>query len=407
MGSRTTRRRSILSRARERSHRSRATRRIVALLCMASLAPALRAQGSWELEASGGTIRFLAPVFHGSVSGPPTPTPLPGLQCTLAGWDGRHAQVVFADGHTDPWGRFTLPGSSDLTSATLWLAGEDVLVVRESALGPAGFPYAQGVLSADLLSEPREIRFLPDLGSGWSVSELNAFAHARHAASALDRLLGPLDFHFPVPAPLFPVEELLIVFSPWPNQMGARIAYNRTQDRLFVYAGGADPEGGVFARSATVVAHEVAHRFVRASYRPNLPPAGLDEGFADFLATVVCGTPRIGEGLSGALLPRNVARAMTYPSDPSDPHSEGLRIAGALWHARARWSSGQRSGLTGLLRPLLRSRPRSATEIVRELHALDDDDGDPTNGAPNAAVLHECFVLLHGFEWPAELPVPR
>ena len=159
-------------------------------------------------------------------------------------------------------------------------------------------------------------------------------------------------------------------------------------------------------RLADVVYHEFGHSF---HFHAIIAGVGafegaLSEGQADYLAATMTGDPGMGRGFFfdnqplRQIDPPNGEHV--WPDDVAqDPHETGLIIGGALWDLRkalvAKLGEAQGVATTDQLYYQAIRRAVDIPTMYPEVLAADDDDGDLTNGTPNACEISEAFAA-HG-----------
>ena len=169
------------------------------------------------------------------------------------------------------------------------------------------------------------------------------------------------------------------------------------------------PSGGgcnSTARIADVVYHEYGH-----GIHDSLTGGGgqmqaeIQEGVADYFAHTITEDPNMGpyffpNNIDGI---RNAEEVRTYPSgvqgDNSQVHESGKIWTNTFWELRKKMIAkhGEQLGIfyTDLLHTnTLRGNPRYTTSYMMAL-AADDDDGNLSNGTPNACEITEEFQA-HG-----------
>ncbi|MEJ7730465.1 MAG: MYXO-CTERM sorting domain-containing protein [Polyangiaceae bacterium] len=155
-------------------------------------------------------------------------------------------------------------------------------------------------------------------------------------------------------------------------------------------------------RLADVVYHEFGHSLHANSIVQGVGEfeSALSEGISDYLAATITGDSGMGRGFFFSNEPlREIdppAGEAVWPDDISgDPHATGLIIAGALWDLRKALVEklGEAPGVAQADH-LYYEATRRAVDIptmYAEVLAADDDDGDITNGTPNACEIAQTF----------------
>jgi MYXO-CTERM domain-containing protein len=155
-------------------------------------------------------------------------------------------------------------------------------------------------------------------------------------------------------------------------------------------------------RLADVVYHEFGHSLHANSIVPGVGEfdSALSEGISDYLAATITGDSGMGRGFFFSDAPlREIDPPdgeAVWPDDISgDPHATGLIIAGALWDLRKALVEklGEAAGVaqTDLLYYEATRRSVDIPTMYAEVLAADDDDGDITNGTPNACEIAQTF----------------
>jgi MYXO-CTERM domain-containing protein len=170
-----------------------------------------------------------------------------------------------------------------------------------------------------------------------------------------------------------------------------------TSINFFVRGGGCENT----ARLADVVYHEFGHSYHNHSLIPGVGAfdGALSEGASDYLAASMTDDPGMGRGF---FLTNEALRHIDPPQDKRFPddmrgevHADGEIIAGALWDMRTLLSEklGAEVGRAraDFLYQAGLSRASDMLTMYTEVIAADDDDGDLTNGTPNACEINEAF----------------
>ncbi len=162
------------------------------------------------------------------------------------------------------------------------------------------------------------------------------------------------------------------------------------------------------ATMPSLMVHEYGHFITVNTYKANgrIIPQDLGEGLSDAMGAIVENTPRIGDGWQG---PGTVVRDLTvgcqWPSScGTQIHQVGLILAGAAWDTRnlfvARYGPAGAVTFEERFYRHFAGTPLSFTLSILEMLLLDDDDGDVTNGTPNADLFFQGFTLGHGIPFP-------
>lgn len=322
------------------------------------------------LRFAATTVRFNAPERHPGAARHDYPAPVLAVQVG--------SNTLYSDDH----GVLTWD-DAQAAEATLIPAGPQVRVLSASApLASLTTPLVNGgEVVWDQRAEPTVD------------AQLNAFVAASRAkefARSLHPSLGWLDWQL-------------------------RSTVNITQEACNAYsdgntinffAGGFGCENT--ARLPDVVYHEFGHSFHAQSVIPGVGSfdAALSEGGSDYFAATITGDPAMGRGffLSDEPLrhldPLSNAR---WPEDVGGPHKTGLIFGGAMWDLRKLLvqSLGETAGVahTDALLVAVFQRASDIPSSYVEVLAADDDDGDLSNGTPNACAINKAFAM-HGLADP-------
>lgn len=155
-------------------------------------------------------------------------------------------------------------------------------------------------------------------------------------------------------------------------------------------------------RLADVVYHEFGHSLHAQSILQGVGAfeSALSEGVSDYLAATITGDSGMGRGFFFTDDPlREIdppGEEATWPDDISgDPHATGLIIAGALWDLRKALVEklGEAAGVAQADHLYYEATRRSVDipTMYAEALAADDDDGDISNGTPNACEIAATF----------------
>jgi Zn-dependent metalloprotease len=154
------------------------------------------------------------------------------------------------------------------------------------------------------------------------------------------------------------------------------------------------------AQIADVVYHEYGHGVSDLQTRPNGPNGAMHEGFSDYLACTITNQPVVGRGFysgdpNGSL--RTLDNNRRFPMNwNGEPHNDGLIIGGALWHTRADLSPHAIGYVDSLWHFARNAQTQEFEPYFWALLELDDNDGDLSNGTPNAWTIFHNFGDRHG-----------
>lgn len=157
-------------------------------------------------------------------------------------------------------------------------------------------------------------------------------------------------------------------------------------------------------RVSDVMYHEFGHSLHAQSiiWGVGAFDEALSEGLSDFLSATFTDDPGMGRGFfkfDGDYPLRHIDpsdKEYIWPDDiDSDSHQTGLIISGALWDLRKDLvgTYGQTDGvaLTNRLYYAAMQRASDIPSSYVEVLVEDDDDGDLSNGTPNACAIREHF----------------
>jgi hypothetical protein len=163
----------------------------------------------------------------------------------------------------------------------------------------------------------------------------------------------------------------------------------------FYAAGGGCPN---IAQIADVIFHEYGHGITDLMTRPSGPNGAMHEGFSDYLACTMTNQPHVGLGFFGpGTFLRNLDNHNHWPEDTTgESHNDGLIISGALWHTRAALSPYPMGYADSLWHFARYALTQDFESYFWAYVALDDNDGDISNGTPHAYQIFHAFGDLHG-----------
>lgn len=170
-----------------------------------------------------------------------------------------------------------------------------------------------------------------------------------------------------------------------------------TMDINFYRAGGGCNNT---AQIADVLFHEYGHGVTDLQTRPLGPNGAMHEGFSDYLACSMTNQPIVGLQFyvirPGDYL-RNLDNNNRYPEDWSgESHNDGMIIGGALWHTREALSPYPMGYTDSLWHFARYSQAQEFEPYFWAFVEMDDDDGDISNGTPNAPTIFYNFGDRHG-----------
>ncbi len=300
-----------------------------------------------------------------------------------------------------------IDGTTDVTSDGdgnfTWAAAGDAAVTPGLRGPKVRVSTATGVAATTSLTVSETTGAVWDLGSDEKGdAQLTAFIHANIAKAYIKANMDPdlpwLDAQMPVRV----------------NEDDVCNAYSNLDDIHFFTAGS---QGNTTCentgRLADVVYHETGHSIHCQAMQDRLGincetsfDSGLSEGVSDYLAATITDDPAMGIGFfqgSGGPL-RHIdppGSEMRYPEDVSDqdPHVTGEIIAGALWDVRKALiaAMGETDGVA-LADDIYYGIISSGVDLLGSFPAalaVDDDDGDLSNGTPHECAITEAF-RAHG-----------
>jgi len=160
-------------------------------------------------------------------------------------------------------------------------------------------------------------------------------------------------------------------------------------------------EGGGCENTAQlkdVVMHEYTHGITDAIYDGSgyMPLLAMNEAWSDFWPCTDADSPHLGRGFFGAsTYLRNVDNTLVYPDDwEGESHHDGMILGGALWDMRENLGPGH--GYTDTLFIFARyGLGYNFFDYYYDILAVDDDDGDISNGTPHYCEIASAFYQ-HG-----------
>lgn len=152
-----------------------------------------------------------------------------------------------------------------------------------------------------------------------------------------------------------------------------------------------------FAMYSDIIYHEYTHGVTDGIYPPGMLPytgqsGALNEAWSDYFACTINGDPLMAECLYNGNCNsyfRNLEDDMVFPEDWfGEVHVDSPFISAPLWTIRARLGAAVADELAHFARYALAETFFDYLVAVLE---TDDDDGDISNGTPNAQVIYEAF----------------
>jgi hypothetical protein len=333
--------------------------------------------------ASGGTLPDIA-------ANPPAYRSVPGLAVTVTGGAG---DLTNGNGYFEALSDQTL--TATVSGSTAQGAFVSVQNAVGSNLSASGLFYS-GVGGSLVLN---------GVPNAFSTSQVNAFIHTNlaHDFFRMRSNFSAID------APL----------TAYVNRTGMCNAFY--DGALHFFSASSNCSDSAFS---TVVVHEYGHSIVA---RLGLGQGGFGEGFADTLAMFVHQTPTIGERYyaDGTAMRHPGYDGRQYPCT-GEIHFCGELLAGVWWNIRenliaAHGPAGHELACQLFVDWAQITIGGEGSDFVNSAHPVtaievltaDDDDGDLTDGTPNAAAICAAFAA-HGiscppiadlsFEYPDGLP---
>ncbi|MDP8254213.1 MAG: Ig-like domain-containing protein [Candidatus Alcyoniella australis] len=165
----------------------------------------------------------------------------------------------------------------------------------------------------------------------------------------------------------------------------------------FTAAGGGCGDMGTFA---DVIYHEYGHAVTeQLGEEPDAFPDELLEAFSDYFACTITDDPQFGEYVQGTADPlRDIDQPdLVTPDDlTGDAEHDGMILSGALWDMRQNLIEllGPVAGQTladDLFHFARYGLAQTFEDYMFDLWALDDDNGDLSDGSPHAYYIIEAF----------------
>lgn len=151
------------------------------------------------------------------------------------------------------------------------------------------------------------------------------------------------------------------------------------------------------AMFSDVIYHEYTHGVTHHIYPSgSLPYDGqsgaMDEGFSDYFACSIHDDSRMGERCfigNPSEYMRNLDNSNRYPDDfIGEVHYDDQIVAGAWWDIRSELGANYTDSLVHIARF---GHPADFESILYEMLAVDDDDGDISDGTPNCGVIYTAY----------------
>jgi hypothetical protein len=152
-----------------------------------------------------------------------------------------------------------------------------------------------------------------------------------------------------------------------------------------------------------VMLHEYGHGITAHVYSPSGCPGDMHEGFSDYFAATMTGTPDVGAGILGpGAMFRTIANHWRDPEDRAgEVHMDGTILAAAFWDLRQLLQPDV--DLADHLFHFSRyGTPFSFEACFFEVLTVDDDDANLGNGTPHLTEIRSAFGN-HGIGWGPEL----
>ncbi len=164
-------------------------------------------------------------------------------------------------------------------------------------------------------------------------------------------------------------------------------------------------------RFADVIYHEMGHGFHHYVLEGGSFAGDISEGSADYVSATINDDPVLARGVYVGYPEYSIREIETdkvYPDDVvGEVHTDGLIWASFLWNLRSQWADalGVEAGVRQTDELFLESLSYGPglTDVGEAVLLADDDDGDLSNGTPNACELVE-LLDQHGLG-PGEVGV--
>ena len=290
---------------------------------------------------------------------------------------------------TDANGQFVVDISTPVTASIATLEGRH----HEGVTGPAAvngtWTISPGVpATIQLLGPGASANAAAHTTVSWWIDRSNEWARA---------ILGNT-----------PELDLLSDIAVQVNQLGPCSAYYANNSLSFHQAGGTCQNTAF----STVIAHEWGHG-LDDRYGGVSQTDGLGEGWADIVGCYLLDTPVIASGLqTPGVGIRDGNNATQYPCVGCGVHLAGESWMGFAWKLRDRLegSLGSRAQAVATSNAIVVGSIVADADdqqaAVLEVFVADDDDGDLSNGTPNAADL-AWACDQHALPYPGQTLVPN
>jgi len=187
-------------------------------------------------------------------------------------------------------------------------------------------------------------------------------------------------------------------------QMLATVEYNNNYCNAFyssnnIYFGNSSTCGNL-ALMSDVIYHEYTHGVIFHIY--DLPyncnagweSSAMHEGFADYFAATINGNPCAAEEFQGAACLRELNNSYTYPDSwVYECHDDSRIFSGAMWDLREMTNA---TFADALIMRGIKAETQNLTEFLEAIIAIDDDNGNLTDGTPNIEAICDSFTNNHG-----------
>jgi len=157
--------------------------------------------------------------------------------------------------------------------------------------------------------------------------------------------------------------------------------------------------GGCEATSlfSDIIYHEYTHIVVAHVYTTTLPYRGesgaLNEGWADYFATVINGNPCMDD-IEGGVCMRNLTDIYRYPEDiEGEVHADSRIVSGASWDLKQVLGSDIANAL---VINAMKLEPFNFSEYLEDIIVADDNNGNLVDGTPHLFEICTAFYQNHG-----------
>ena len=225
------------------------------------------------------------------------------------------------------------------------------------------------------------INFFWDMSASWRQDQINLYYHTNWIHHWVKTFLGYNAMDYQMPA---------VCNDPYDED-------NAYWDGYGINFGGGGTALYNLALFADIIYHEYTHGVTHHIYPGDaLPYTGqsgaIDEALSDYFPCSIFDDPLMGERAyrsSPTEYMRNLNNSNRYPDDfVGEVHYDDQIIAGAWWDIRSELGAEYTDSLVHFARF---SYPATFEEFLYAILGVDDDDGNLSNGTPNASVIYNSF----------------